>query len=256
MTERCRNHWVATQEPDGEVEFQIGAMTASEDNLILLRNKLKNPPLRALFHEIALEPEWVEERGRVLAYLRWPLELRGAVHRLLFPTGVAGAGDHPLPPTPIFSHRLDALSLGRIELDLENCLPDEVLYKVQFLLELAGVGTVEFWFMQLIWSEGVEWIQQLTSPKQGQAQALIQLLMGGLLDPLRGHFVGQHVEVLADEQPDGIRPGSIIDEVAVTGPPERHLGEEIEAMLNERHLQPLLRDSLLQLALAPAPLVH
>ncbi|MGH9483215.1 MAG: hypothetical protein ACRD1L_14100, partial [Terriglobales bacterium] len=109
LEERCRNHWVAVQEPNGEVEFQIGAMTASEDNLILLRNKLKNPPLRQLFERIALQPEWVEERGRLLAYLPWPLELRGAVDRSLFPQGAPGAGARPLPATPIFTHQLEDL---------------------------------------------------------------------------------------------------------------------------------------------------
>jgi len=256
LGERCRNHWVASQEPNGEVEFQIGAMTASEDNLILLRNKLKNPPLRVLFHEIALTPEWVEENGRVLAYLHWPLELRGAVHRTLFPNGAPGADRRPLPPTPIFAHQLDGLNLGRVEIDLVNCLPDELLYKVQFFAELAGVGTVEFWYMQVVWSDTVEWMPHFSAGKLGQAQAIVQLVMGGLLDPLRATFVGQPVQVLAENSPDGLAAGVIIDEIGVSGPPELHLGEEIETMLNQRRLQPLLRDSLLQLALAPAPLVH
>jgi len=46
--------------------------------------------------------------------------------------------------------------------------------------------------------------------------------------------------------------GQPVDEIALPGPPEKHLGEEIEAMLNQRRLQPLLRDSLLQLARSPA----
>lgn len=255
LNERCRNHWIATQEANGEIEFQIGAMTASEDNLLLLRNKLKNPPLRVLFHEIAIEPAWVEEQGRTLAYMAWPLEMRGAVHRHLFPPGSPGS-ERPLPPTPIFAHHLNALDLGRVEIDLENCLPDELLYKAQFLLDLAGVGQVEFWYMQVVWRDGFEWSRQLTAGKLGQAQALIQLLMGGLLDPLRAHFVDQDVQVLADEHPDGIAAGVVVDEVAVTGPPELHLGEEIDNMLNERRLQRLVRDNLMQLALAPAPLVH
>jgi hypothetical protein len=68
--------------------------------------------------------------------------------------------------------------------------------------------------------------------------------------------VDQDVQVLADEHPDGIAAGVVVDEVAVTGPPELHLGEEIDNMLNERRLQRLVRDNLMQLALAPAPLVH
>lgn len=257
LGERCRNHWVAVQEPNGEVEFQIGAMTASEDNLILLRNKLNNPPLRLLFEKIGLEPHWIEEQGRLLAYLPWPLELRGAVHRTLFPNGAPGADLRPLPPTPIFDHQLDELSLDGVELDLANCLPDEVLYKVKFSARLAGLGTVEFCYVQLVWADGIEWVQHLQTPaKILQAQAIVQLLMGGIVDPLRGIFAGQAVQVLSEDQPDGLAAGQAVDEIALVGPPERHLGEEIEAMLNQRRLQPLLRDSLRQLALAPPPLVH
>ncbi|HUX67102.1 MAG TPA: hypothetical protein VMV31_06410 [Terriglobales bacterium] len=257
LGERCRNHWVATQEAQGEVEFQIGAMTASEDNLILLRNKLNNPPLRLLFEKIALAPEWVEEQGRTLAYLAWPLELRGAVHRTLFPQGAPGAPIRPLPPTPIHTHLLEDLRLEGVELDCVNCLPDELLYKAHFAARLAGVGVVPFTYLQVVWASGVEWAPQLEAPAvRQQAQALVQLLMAGLLDPLRATFAGQQVQVLAEEQPDGLAPGQPVDEIALPGPPEKHLGEEIEAMLNQRRLQPLLRDSLLQLARTPAPAVH
>lgn len=253
LGERCRNHWVATQEANGEVEFQIGAMTASEDNLILLRNKLNNPPLRLLFDKIALAPEWVEQQGRTLAYLAWPLELRGAVHRTLFPQGTPGAGSRPLPPTPIYTHQLEDLRLEGVELDFVNCLPDEVLYKVRFAASLAGVGVVPFTYLQLVWASGVEWALHLEPPaRRQQAQALVQLLMGGLVDPLRAEFAGQQVQVLAEEQLEGLAAGQPVDEIALPGPPEKHLGEEIEAMLNQRRLQPLLRDSLLQLARTPA----
>ena len=256
LEERCRNHWVAVQEPNGEVEFQIGAMTASEDNLILLRNKLSNPPLRTLFEKIALTPEWVEEQGRLLAYLPWPLELRGAVHRTLFPAGSPGS-DRPLPPTPIFQHHLLDLTLTGVELDLVNCLPDEVLYKAHFAVELEGVGKVGFDYLQLTFAEGVEWSNHLHGEaKLMQANGIVQLLLGGLIDPLRHVFVGQPVEILADDQPDGLQPGKQVDEIAVMTPKELHLGEEIEALVNQRRLQPMLRDSLLQLALAAAPAIQ
>lgn len=240
---------MATQDPNGEVEFQVGAMTASEDNLILLRNKLKNPPLRALFDQLALKPAWVEEQGRVLAYLDWPLELRGAVHRLLFPNGAPGAGSQPLPPTPIFPHRLLDLRLASVTLDLENCMPDELLYKVHFELVLEGMGPVNFDYAQIVWSDRICWADLLTAPSQlHQAEAVVQLLFGGLIDPLRGTFGGHEVQVLAEAQPQGLTPGCVVDELALPGEPERHLGEEIETMLNQRRLQPMLRDSLLAIA--------
>ncbi|MGH9393819.1 MAG: hypothetical protein ACRD1E_06580 [Terriglobales bacterium] len=255
LGERCRNHWVAVQEPNGEVEFQIGAMTASEDNLVMLRNKLKNPPLRALFAAIALTPTWVEEQGRVLAYLAWPLELRGAVHRNLFPNGAPGQELRPLPPTPMFQHRIEDLRLESASVDLVNCLPDEVLYRARFLITLGGVGEVAFEYVQLLWSEGVEWAAELSAgARMGQAQALVQLLMAGLLDPIRAAFVGQEATVLAEDQPAGLQPGAAVDEVALAG--EVHLGEFIEALIHERRLQPLLRASLLQLMAAPAGTVH
>ncbi|MGH9468042.1 MAG: hypothetical protein ACRD1Y_11880 [Terriglobales bacterium] len=250
LGERCRNHWVAVQEADGEVEFQIGAMTASEDNLVLLRNKLKNPPLRTLFEKIQLSPEWAEEQGRVLAYLAWPLELRGAVHRTLFP---AGTGNNaPLPPTPIYRHRLEDLHLEGVEIDAVNCLPDELIYKARFRLTLAGVGEVGFNYVQLLYALGVEWGPLLAAPgRSRQAEAMIQLLIAGLVDPLRAMFVGQEVQVLSEEQNEGLAAGVAVDELALEGPPERHFGEEIERMLNEHRLQPLLRDNLRRLVAQP-----
>lgn len=257
LGERCRNHWVATQDANGEVEFQIGAMTASEDNLILLRNKLKNPPLRLLFEKIALQPDWVEEHGKLLAYLPWPLELRGAVHSTLFPNGAPGAEARPLPPTPLFTHQLDDLQLERVELDFVNCLPDELLYKVRFDVRLVGVGTVPFTYLQLVWASGVDWAGHLQTPaRMQQAQSLVQLLIGGILDPVRALFAGQQVQILAEDQPGGLQPGFPVDEIALAGPPERHLGEEIETLLNLRRIQPLLRDSLLHLAVPAIPPVH
>ena len=56
------------------------------------------------------------------------------------------------------------------------------------------------------------------------------------------------VRVVAEEQPDGIVAGRAVDEMALPGPPPRHFGEEIESLLNQRRLQPLLRDHLLQMA--------
>lgn len=253
LGERCRNHWVALQTPDAEVEFQVGAMTASEDNLVLLRNKLRNPPLRALFAQLGLEPQWVEEQGRLLAYLAWPLELRGAVHRHLFPNGAPGADVRPLPPTPIFDATLEDLSLAAVELDFENCMPDEILYRCRFDLALAGVGRVTFSYLQVVWAQGIEWVRILPDPAQRRrAQALLQLLIAGILDPLRSAFAGQPVQILAEDLADGLRDGVAVDEVALPGPPERHLGEEVEALINQRRLQPLLRDGVLQLALVPS----
>jgi hypothetical protein len=259
LGERCRNHWVAVQEPNGEIEFQIGPMTASEDNLILLRNKLKNPPLRQLFDAMALSPSWVEAaaapagtgQGRLLAYLAWPLELRGAVHRSLFPNGAPGAGPPP-PPPAMQRHRLEDLELEAVELDLTNCLPDELLYWARFRLRLAEVGDVRFSYMQLLWAEGVEWARLLQAPPlRLQVQALVRLLFGGLLDPLRAAFAGREVQVLAEDadgRPATLTPGADVDEVAtVPGPGERemHLGEEIEMLINHRRLQPLLREQIL-----------
>jgi len=251
LQERCRNHWVAVQEPSGEVEFQVGAMTASEDNLVLLRNKLKNPPLRALFQQIALSPTWVEEQGRTLAYLNWPLDLRGAVHRSLFPNGAPGQDNRPLPPTPMFIHRLEEVRLKAVTLDLENCMPDELIYKAQFALTLEGVGEVEFEYVQIVWADGIEWSAVLAdSGLRAQAQALVQLLMAGLVDPLRGVFSGRNATLLTEAHPQGLAAGDGVDEVALEG--EVHLGETIEKMINERRLQPLLRDSLLGLGMQPA----
>ncbi|MGH9476982.1 MAG: hypothetical protein ACRD1C_11715 [Terriglobales bacterium] len=230
-------------------------MTASEDNLILLRNKLKNPPLRVLFEKIQLTPEWIEEQGRLLAYLPWPLELRGAVHRTLFP---AGAGDAaPLPPTPIYDHRLDDLQLTGVEIDAVNCLPDELLYKVHFQLSLEAVGAVPFIYMQLLFAPGVEWARLLAMRgPAAQAQATVRLLMAGLVDPLRELFVGHPVRILSEDQPAGLVVGEPVDEVELPGPPDHHLGEEIEGLINERRLQPLLRDTLLGLLTLPAPAVQ
>jgi hypothetical protein len=258
LGERCRNHWVAAQEPNGEIEFQIGPMTASEDNLILLRNKLKNPPLRQLFDAIALAPSWVETgvsngggQGRLLAYLAWPLELRGAVHRSLFPNGAPGAG--PPPPPPMMSrHRLEDLDLEAVDLDLTNCLPDELLYWARFRLRLAAIGEVRFSYMQLLWADGIEWARLLEPPAlRQQAKALVHLVFGGLLDPLRSAFVGREVQVLAegdDGQAVTVAPGCDVDELATipaAGDREMHLGEEIEMLINHRRLQPLLRQQLL-----------
>lgn len=230
-------------------------MTASEDNLVLLRNKLRNPPLRQLFAQLALEPQWLEEQGRLLAYLAWPLELRGAVHRTLFPAGTPAAAGNPLPPTPIFDAVLHDLSLVEVALDLENCMPDEILYRCRFQLALDHSGPVFFNYVQIVWAEGVEWSQILPPPQRPRAQALLQLLFGGLIDPLRALFAGQPVQMLAEDQPSGLQPGSTVDEVILPGPPERHLGEEIEALVNQRRLQPLLRDGFLQLAHLGKPFV-
>jgi hypothetical protein len=263
LGERCRNHWVAVQTPQGEVEFQVGAMTASEDNLVMLRNKLSNPPLRVLFEKIALKPMWVEEQGRLLAYLHWPLELRGAVHKSLFPNGAPGADNRPLPPTPMHAHRLLDLRLESVALDLVNCLPDEVLYKAHFTLQIEALGEVGFDYVQIIWADEVDWSRALATPeKLHQATAIIQLLMTGLVDSLREVFAGQPVQVLAEEQPQALTAGSMVDEIATipaAATPqaaERHLGEEIESMINQRRLQPMLRDSLLALALSSATVVH
>lgn len=247
LGERCRNHWVAVQETNGEMEFQIGAMTASEDNLILLRNKLGNPPLRTLFEKIELQPAWVEEDGRTLAYLSWPLELRGAVHRTLFPAGAPGS-DRPIPPTPMFEHRLNDVRLTGVEIDTENCLPDELLFLIHYEIDLDGVGTVPFRYMQVVWAEGVTWANLLKfEAARDQAAKVIQLLYEGLIDPLREIFAGQVVTVLADDQPEGIQAGVAIDEVALTAREGVHFGEEIERLANERRLQPMLRDSLIGL---------
>jgi hypothetical protein len=249
LGERCRNHWVAVQDANGEVEFQIGAMTASEDNLILLRNKLKNPPLRTLFEKVQLQPQWVEEKGRVLAYLPWPLDLRGAVHRTLFPAGAPGGDARPLPPTPFFTHTLADLEFEGVTLDLVNSLPDELLYRVQLKLTLEGVGTAPFTYMQVLWAEGIAWERVLPTPaRQQQAAELIRLMLAPLADPLREMFVGRSVDVLSEEQPGGLAAGEPVDELALPGTPERHLGEELEALINQRRLQPLMRDSLLQVA--------
>ena len=253
LGERCRNHWVAVQEPNGEVEFQIGAMTASEDNLILLRNKLKNPPLRTLFEKVQLAPEWVEEQGRVLAYLHWPLDLRGAVHRTLFPAGAPGSDNRPLPPTPFFTHTLLDVEMEGVSLDLVNSLPDELLYRVRFQLTLEGVGRVPFDYMQLVWAERADWARFLPNEAlQQQASDLIRLMVAPLADPLRAIFTGQRVDALSEEQPEGLAAGNPVDEIALPGNPERHLGEEMESLVNQRRLQPLLRDSLLHLASAGA----
>jgi hypothetical protein len=229
------------------MDFQIGAMTASEDNLILLRNKLGNPPLRTLFEKIELQPEWVEDNGRTLAYLAWPLELRGAVHRTLFPAGAPGS-DRPIPPTPMFEHRLNDLRLTTVEIDTENCLPDELLFLIQYEIDLEGVGTVPFRYMQVVWAEGITWANLLQSEAaRDQAAKVIRLLYEGLVDPLRGIFAGQTVTVLADEQPEGIQAGVGIDELALVERENVHFGEEIERLANERRLQPMLRDSLIGL---------
>ncbi|MGH9488078.1 MAG: hypothetical protein ACRD04_10880 [Terriglobales bacterium] len=246
LGERCRNHWVAVQEPNGEVEFQVSAMTASEDNLILLRNKLKNPPLRTLFEEIQLTPEWVEEQGRVLAYLHWPLDLRGAVHRTLFPAGSGSLA--PLPPTPIFNQHLEDIQLSGVELDAVNCLPDELVYRAEFSLGLRELGAAPFAYVQTLWAAGVEWAPRLsTRASRQQAEGVVRLLIAGLLDPLREMFAGRDVLVLSEEQPNGLKPGVAVDEIALPGTPERHLGEEIENLINERRLQPMLRNNLLLL---------
>lgn len=247
LGERCRNHWVAVQEANGEMEFQIGAMTASEDNLILLRNKLGNPPLRTLFEKIALQPAWVDENGRTLAYLAWPLELRGAVHRTLFPAGAPGS-ERPIPPTPMFDHHLVDMRLIAVEIDTENCLPDELLFLIQYEIDLEGVGTVPFRYMQVVWAEGITWANLLNSgTTRDQAIKVIRLLYEGLIDPLRATFAGQTVTVLADEQPEGIQSGVAIDEMALAAREGVHFGEEIERLANQRRLQPMLRDSLIGL---------
>ncbi len=231
-------------------------MTASEDNLILLRNKLKNPPLRALFDQLTLQPVWAEEQGSVLAYLAWPLELRGAVHRLLFPTNAPGQGQ-PLPPTPIFFHRLLDLRLAAVSLDLENCMPDELLYRVRFELDLENLGMVTFDYAQIVWAAGICWSDLLNTPAQlFQAESVVRLLFGGLVDPLRAQFCGHDVQLLSEDQPQGLAAGQPVDELALpaeSDQPERHLGEEIEAMLNQRRLQPMLRDSLIAIARSLPP---
>lgn len=244
---------MAQQTPDGEVEFQAGAMTASEDNLVLLRNKLSNPPLKQLFEKIGLEPHWAEQQGRLLAYLNWPLELRGAVHRTLFPAMAAG-GD--LQPTTMFAHRLEELQLETVELDFDHCLPDELIYHARLALVLgpdpeapgAAGAAVEasFTYVQLVWAEGAAWRALLgAEAARRQAGGVVRLLLGGIMDPLRAEFLGHRVLVLAEDQPGGIAAGSAVDEIVLPGEPERHLGEEIEAMLNQHRLQPMLRDLLL-----------
>lgn len=250
LGERCRNHWVAEQRADGEIEFQVGAMTASEDNLVMLRNKLGNPPVRTLFEKIGLQPVWIEEAGKTLAYLSWPLELRGAVHRTLFPAGSPGS-ERAIPPTPMFDHRFNDLRLVSVAVDTDNCMPDELLFLINYEIDLEDVGTVPFCYMQTVWADGFVWARLLTAEvARDQAIKVIRLLYDGLTDALRELFAGHPVQVLADDQPDGIKAGVAVDEIARADREGVHLGEEIERLANERRLQPMLRDSLVGLLTA------
>lgn len=215
-------------------------MTASDDNLVLVQNKMGRPGLKAMMAKIGVEPCWVENGGRTMAYLPWPLDLRAAVNRALFPAGPPG-GETALPAVPMFRHTLEELNVGQVELDPDNCLPDELLYHVDFALQLSGLGPVQLRYSQILWDELLPWSEFMRSEGlAARAQQTITLVFSGLLDPLRVAFAGREVEVLAEEQTSGLAPGSRVDEVARVEPPEAHLGEEIERLVNERRIQPML----------------
>ncbi|MGH9535887.1 MAG: hypothetical protein ACRD2E_13640 [Terriglobales bacterium] len=244
LGELCRNHWIASQDASGELHFQTGPMTASDDNLILLQNKLGRPELKGMMEKIGLQPEWVESGGRSMAYLAWPLDLRAAVNRALFPAGPPG-GESPIPEVPKHRHTLEDIGVGEVQFDLENCLPDELLYHVQFHLHLAELGTVFFTYSQVLWDELIPWSDLMRLPEVSErARRTLVLVFAGLLDPLRQTFAGQPVDVLAEDQPDRLAPGARVDEVARVAPPDAHLGEEIERLVNERRIQPALRTAV------------
>lgn len=248
LAERCRNHWIATQEAGGEIEFQTGPMTASDDNLILLQNKLNRPDLRGLLAKINLEPAWVTQGERASAYLAWPLELRAAVNRALFPNGIPG-GDRPVPPTPIFRHTIEEINLIATRIDTEQCLPDELLYGVEFEILLKDFGAVRFEYLQVVWDELAPWAELVAPPKPAeQARQTLRLMFTGLLDVLRARFAGQLVDVLCEDCTEGLTPGGKVDEVALVEAAV-HLGEEIERHVNERRIQPLLRDAIMSFGL-------
>lgn len=259
LGERCRSHWIAAEDASGEVSFQTGVMTASEDNLVLLRNKLKNPPLQQLFERLQLAPTWMESEGRRLAYLPWPLDLRGAVHRALFPAGAPGApAAADDEDVPLHDTQLEDLALVSVRFDTEHCLPDELLYIGVFELAVADLGCLKFEYVGQLWAEGVNWSHLFASDDvRRQAANLTQLLLAGVLDPLRASFAGRPVRLLVDGS-GPLRAGDRVDEVVCAGreaspaQTELHLGEEIEALLHARRLAPLLRDSLLHLLAAPA----
>lgn len=241
LGDRCRNHWVASQDAAGEIHFQTGPMTASDDNLILVQNKLGRPDLKVMMAKIGVEPRWVETGGRTMAYLAWPLDLRAAVNRALFPAGPPG-GEAPQPAVPMFRHRLEEIRVGPVELDADNCLPDELLYHVDFELQLAELGPVILRYSQILWDELLPWAEFMQAEGLAErTQQTMALVFAGLLDPLRADFAGREVEILAEEQSSGLAAGSRVDEVSRVEPPEAHFGEEIERLVNERRIQPMLR---------------
>lgn len=249
LGERCRNHWIATQQGGGEIEFQTGPMTASEDNLILVQNKFARPELPALLDKLGVRPAWLRVGERQSAYLAWPLELRAAVNRALFPNGIPG-GDKPVPPTPTFTHVCLELELTDTRIDSEQCLPDELLYGISFNVHLQDVGRVQFEYLQVLWDERTPWSELVADAQTArQARQTLHLIFGGLLDELRAQFCGQAVDLLCEERPEGLVAGCRVDEVA-RREPELHLGDEIERLVNERRLQPMLRDAIVGFGMA------
>ncbi len=250
LGDRCRNHWIASQDEAGELQFQTGPMTASDDNLILLQNKLGRPDLKGLMAKIGVQPAWLQIGGRTMAYLAWPLDLRAAVNRALFPAGPPG-GEQPVPPVPKYRQWLEEIDVGEVRFDVENCLPDELLYHIDFELRLQKLGVVTLMYSQILWDELLPWSHLMQNPEVAeQGRKTIRLVFAGLLDVLRQTFAGQEVEVLAEDQPDALAAGSRVDEVARMVPPEAHMGEEIERLVNERKIQPMLRTAIGGFAMA------
>ena len=250
LGDRCRNHWIASQDAAGELQFQTGPMTASDDNLILLQNKLGRPDLKGLMAKIGVQPEWLQIGGQTMAYLAWPLDLRAAVNRALFPAGPPG-GEQPVAPVPKYRHWLEEIEVGEIRLDVENCLPDELLYHVDFELRLKDLGAVVLTYSQILWDELLPWSDLMRNAEVAErARQTLRLVFAGFLDILRQTFAGQEVEVLAEDQPEALAPGSRVDEVARLTPPEVHMGEEIERLVNERRIQPMLRTAISGFAMA------
>lgn len=251
LGDRCRNHWIASQDAGGEIHFQTGPMTASDDNLILVQNKLGRPDLKVMMSKLGVEPRWIEQDGLLMAYLAWPLDLRAAVNRALFPSGPPGASPVDPDPVPTFRHTLDEINVAGVELDAENCLPDELLYHVGFNLRLSDFGEVALRYSQVLWDEFLPWSEFVRSTDIAQrTRQTVALMFSGLLDPLRATFAGQLVDVLAEDQPNGLVPGCRVDELARVAAPEAHLGEVIESLVNERRLQPMLRAAIGGFALA------
>lgn len=224
-------------------------MTASDDNLVLLQNKLGRPELPILLEKIGLQPAWLRQSERQSAYLAWPLELRAAVNRALFPNGLPG-GDRPESPTPTFRHFCLDLNLVSVRFDSELCLPDELLYGVEFELSLQELGGVRFEYLQLLWDDLAPWADLIAVPQAAErARQTLRLVFAGLLDPLRENFVGYELDVLCEDSPEGLTPGCRVNELARPGT-GLHLGDEIERLVNERRLQPMLRDAIISFGVA------